>query len=54
MKLVGKKQAILEAAWLTDIGHKRPGMAKGLPLAEADRQAGEIEVEIRKRLDAKP
>jgi lysophospholipase L1-like esterase len=54
LKLVARKQAILKAAWLTETGHKRPGMAKGLPMDEANRKAGEIEAEIRKRLDARP
>jgi lysophospholipase L1-like esterase len=51
---VREKQSILKAAWLTETGHKRPGMAKGLPMDEANRKAGEIEAEIRKRLDAGP
>ena len=35
------KQAVLRAAWLGRIGHKRPGVAAGLPLAEAEVKAGE-------------
>lgn len=34
-------------AWLGDIGHLRPGMAKGLPVAEAEARAAEIEQKIR-------
>ena len=54
LKLVGQKQRLLKDAWLTDTGHKRPGMNRGLPLEEAERKAGEIEAEIRKRLAPRP
>jgi lysophospholipase L1-like esterase len=52
--LVQKRQRLLKDAWLTDTGHKRPGMAPGLPLDEARRRGDEIEAEIRKNLGAKP
>ena len=39
---VTKKQSILHAAWLTEVGHKRPGMKPGLALDEARRKADEI------------
>jgi hypothetical protein len=42
---------LLKDAWLTAVGHKRPGMAAGLPLQEAERQADATEAEIRKLLD---
>jgi hypothetical protein len=54
LKLVQRKQSILKAAWLTETGHKRPGMAKGLPMDEANRKAAEIEAEIRKRIGGTP
>jgi lysophospholipase L1-like esterase len=34
-KLVEERQAIMKDAWLTLIGHKRPGMKVGLPLKDA-------------------
>ena len=46
LKLVHGKQSLLKDAWLTETGHKRPGMKKGLPLPEAEKQAGEIDREI--------
>ncbi len=46
-KEVSKRQQILRDAYLTDIGHKRPGMAKGLPLEQALKQAAEMEPKIR-------
>jgi len=47
LKLIRKRGRILTDAYLTDIGHKRPGMAKGLPLDEAKKQAAELDVQIR-------
>ena len=32
---IEKQQEIMHAAWLTHVGHKRPGVEKGLPLEEA-------------------
>jgi lysophospholipase L1-like esterase len=46
-KLVHQRQRILTDAWLTEVGHKRPGMAKGLPMDEAKARAREIENRIR-------
>ena len=34
-KIVQRRQELMKDAWLTATGHKRPGMDKGLPLAEA-------------------
>jgi lysophospholipase L1-like esterase len=46
LKLVQKKQRLLKDAWLTNTGHRRPGMKPGLPLEEAERQANQVETEI--------
>tara|TARA_R110000868_G_scaffold108065_6_gene295416 strand:+ start:40023 stop:40958 length:936 start_codon:yes stop_codon:yes gene_type:complete len=35
LELVEERQKIMKDAWLTEIGHKRPGMNAGLPLKEA-------------------
>ena len=43
-KLVRKRGRILADAYLNAAGHKRPGMAAGLPVAEAVQKAAEIEV----------
>lgn len=45
---VAKKQALLRPAWLSHIGHKRPGVAPGLPLEEAERQAAVFDAEARR------
>lgn len=47
LRLTNQRQAITKDAWLTTIGHKRPGMAVGLPLDSAIIQAGKIEEQIR-------
>ncbi|HEY0552314.1 MAG TPA: SGNH/GDSL hydrolase family protein [Verrucomicrobiae bacterium] len=47
LKLIQQKQRMMKDAWLTDTGHKRPGMKKGLPLAEARSKAAELEKQIR-------
>jgi lysophospholipase L1-like esterase len=47
LSLIHDRQRILTDAWLTDVGHKRPGMAKGLPLPEAQAKADEIDAQIR-------
>jgi lysophospholipase L1-like esterase len=47
LKLIQQKQRLTRDAWLTETGHKRPGMKKGLPLAEAELKAAELEKQIR-------
>ena len=44
---IRKRGRILADAWLTDTGHTRPGMAKGLPVDEAQAKAGDLEKQIR-------
>jgi lysophospholipase L1-like esterase len=39
LKILGEAQRTLRLAWLSEIGHKRPGIPKGLPLEEASRKA---------------
>jgi lysophospholipase L1-like esterase len=50
LKLVTQKTNLLHDAWLSHIGHQRPGVAAGLPLAEAESKASEFEQEIQDRL----
>jgi hypothetical protein len=38
-----KKQRILSDAWLTQTGHERPGMTKGLSVEQAEIQARELD-----------
>lgn len=53
VKLIGKRRKLLSDAWLTQTGHKRPGMAKGKPVAEAEKEAAELDAQIRKEMAAK-
>lgn len=45
-ELITKRQAILRDAWLSHIGHDRPGMKAGLPLEEANSKAAELDQKI--------
>ena len=47
LKLVRQRGRLLTEAWLSEIGHQRPGMQKGLPLDEAQAKAAELEGQIR-------
>jgi hypothetical protein len=47
LRLIQQRQRLLKDAWLTAVGHKRPGMGKGVPLAEAEKQAVELDGKIR-------
>lgn len=52
LQLIRQQQAVMKDAWLTATGHKRP-MRPGLPLAEAQAKAGELEKQIKPLLDDK-
>jgi lysophospholipase L1-like esterase/pimeloyl-ACP methyl ester carboxylesterase len=45
--LIKQKQALLHDAWLTQTGHKRPGVKPGLPLPEAQTKAAELDAKAR-------
>jgi lysophospholipase L1-like esterase len=45
--LIHERQRRLTDAWLTAVGHRRPGMPAGLPLAEATPQADALDARIR-------
>ena len=51
LKLVELRQRLLKDAWLTQVGHKRPGMNKGKPLADAEAEAGPLLTKIRELTD---
>ncbi|MFT5190693.1 MAG: lysophospholipase L1-like esterase [Verrucomicrobiales bacterium] len=62
---VSQRQSLLHAAWLSHVGHKRPGIKPGLPLAEAQAKAAgmkgviqtlaknELQIDRFERLDKK-
>lgn len=47
LELVKRKQRVLKDAWLNEVGHKRPGMAKGKPVADAEREAAELAEQLK-------
>ena len=47
LELVKRKQRVLKDAWLNEVGHKRPGMAKGKSVAEAQREAAELSEQLK-------
>jgi hypothetical protein len=53
LAVIKKKHAILRPAWLSHVGHKRPGNAPGLPLEEALKKAAEFDAEARKLAKSK-
>jgi lysophospholipase L1-like esterase len=48
-KLVEQRMAVRRDAWLPAIGHKRPGIGKGLPVDEAGKKADELTKQIEER-----
>ncbi len=53
LALVREKQSTLKLAWLSATKHVRPGIAQGLPLAEAQAKASALDAQARKLLEAK-
>lgn len=45
-ELVRRKERLLHDSWLSDVGHKRPGVKPGLPLSEANLQATQLNQQI--------
>jgi hypothetical protein len=45
-QLSNQQGAVLHDAWLSHIGHKRPGTGNGLPLPEAESKAAEIQKQL--------
>jgi hypothetical protein len=50
LTLIQTRRKLLSDAWLTATGHQRPGLAAGLPLAEATAQAAMLDARIRQTL----
>jgi lysophospholipase L1-like esterase len=47
LALVRERHRLLDPAWLSAVGHKRPGVAGGLPLPQAQAKAAALETRIR-------
>jgi lysophospholipase L1-like esterase len=54
LSLVTERNQLLRNAWLTSTGHKRPGIAAGLPLHEAERKAAAITSQLEIIVQRKP
>jgi lysophospholipase L1-like esterase len=50
LKLITLRTMLLHDAWLSEVGHKRPGVKAGLPVDEATEKAARLEVEIQRLL----
>ena len=48
LKLIQRRQRLQGDAWLNEVGHLRPGMSKGVPVADATAQAAELNQQITK------
>lgn len=46
LKLIAQRQGLMKDAWLNECGHLRPGMKKGVPVAEAQAKWAELEKQI--------
>ena len=42
LKSLRESSALLRDAWLTQTGHKRPGVKGGLPVAEAEARSADL------------
>ena len=45
---INAKRKLMHAAWLSHVGHKRPGVAAGLPLEEARLKSKELDASVQK------
>ncbi len=50
LDLISQRQQLMHDAWLSEVGHQRPGVKAGLPLEQAQAKADEIEKQIRAKL----
>lgn len=48
LQLVSERQGIMHAAWVSHVGHKRPGVQSGLPLDEAIQKTRAVEEQLKR------
>ncbi len=53
LTLIRRRQQLMRDAWLSEIGHQRPGVSAGLPMDEATTQAAEFDRQIQSLQSAK-
>ncbi|MGV3772286.1 MAG: GDSL-type esterase/lipase family protein [Verrucomicrobiales bacterium] len=51
IKLIQQRHRSRRDSWIQHVGHKRPGMSKGNPIAETEAEASEIQNKIQKLLE---
>jgi hypothetical protein len=51
-ELINQKGTVLHDAWLSQIGHRRPGITPGLPLQDARQKAAEIDRQLMPLIEA--
>jgi len=51
LEVVAKRQQLLHQAWVSHVGHKRPGVKAGLPIEEARKSAAKMEKQIKHLLE---
>jgi lysophospholipase L1-like esterase len=49
MTLISKRQRLMHHAWLSEVGHTRPGVQRGLPMDQAKQQAVQLGKQIHAR-----
>jgi len=47
LDLIHRRNHIISDAWLNFVGHKRPGIAKGMPIPQAETEASLLDQQIR-------
>jgi hypothetical protein len=54
LKLLQQRLTVLRDAYVGAAGHKRPGVAQGLPIAEAQAKAAELTLTINELAGQRP
>lgn len=49
--LIAKRQSLMKDAWLTDVGHDRPGMKQGMPMKQARKVYRRMARKIRQMME---
>ena len=50
-ELIGQRMRVRRNAYLTAAGHKRPGVRKGLPVSDAEKEAEALSIQLRELLE---
>jgi hypothetical protein len=48
LALISRRQKLMHDAWLSEVGHQRPGVKPGKPIEQASAEAMELGNQIRK------